>query len=167
VPKGPDQQRLTPEERANLVAYLDEELNEAEARAIATKLTQSVTARRELEVLQKTWELLGHLPMPRASESLTQRTLTEVDRIDVAGDKLRSSASKSVQRAAVLLLAVLASAACFVLALVLVRWVLPDPTARLAHDLTIAEHLDEYQDVGTIEFLERLDKSPEFANDQN
>ena len=48
-------QRLTDAERANLVAYLDGELNEAETRALGTKLTQSVTARREIESLQKTW----------------------------------------------------------------------------------------------------------------
>ena len=163
--KGADQQRLTSEERANLVAYLDGELNEAESRAIATKLTLSVTARRESEVLQKTWELLEHLPMPRASESLTQRTLTEIGRIDLAGNSLFSSASKTLRHARSLATVLLASAACFVLGFLLVRWVWPDPTARLVRDLPIAEHLDEYRNVGTIEFLERLDKSPEFSND--
>lgn len=163
--KGADQQRLTPEERANLVAYLDGELNEAESRAIATKLTQSVTARREIDVLQKTWEFLEYLPMPRASESLTQRTLTEVERIVVAGDKRAGTASQTVKRVATILLCVLATSVCLGAGLVLVRWIWPHPTARLARDLTIAEHLDEYRDVGSIDFLERLDKSPEFAND--
>jgi len=36
-------------------------LAEPEARAIATKLTQSLTARKELEALEKTWELLEFL----------------------------------------------------------------------------------------------------------
>src|SRR4051794_38198681 len=35
-----DQQRLTTAERENLVAYIDGELNDVEARALATKLTQ-------------------------------------------------------------------------------------------------------------------------------
>ena len=165
--KGADQQRLTPEERGNLVAYLDGELDEAESRAIATKLTQSVTARREIEVLQKTWELLEHLPLPRASESLSQRTLGEIERIDISGGRRLTSASATARNAAGLLLAVLASAACFVVALVIVRWAVPDPSARLVRDLGIAEHFDEYREVSTIEFLERLDKSPEFANDSN
>jgi hypothetical protein len=167
VSRGADQQRLTPEERANLVAYLDHELNEAESRAIATKLTQSVTARREIDFLEKTWQLLDNLPMPRASESLTERTLTEVGRIDLAGGKLLDSASQTARRVATLVMAVVASAVCFLAALAIVRWVVPDPTARLARDLRIAEHLDEYRDVSTIEFLDRLDTSPEFANESN
>jgi anti-sigma factor RsiW len=76
----PDQQRLTPDDRSNLVAYLDGELNDAQARAMATKLTQSVTARREADALRKTWELLDLLPRPKASEDFTARTLTVATR---------------------------------------------------------------------------------------
>lgn len=164
---GSDRQRLTPAERADLVAYLDGELPEAESRAIATKLTQSLSARREIEVLQKTWEMLEHLPRPRASEAFTQRTLTEADRLSVAGDKIADAASRALRRALVMGLCVLASLACFGVGLVLTRWAWPDPTSRLTRDLSIAEHLDEYREVGTLEFLERLDSSPEFANDPN
>ena len=57
----PEQLRLTPDERADLVAYVDGELPEAHSRTISTKLTQSATARREVEMLQKTWEMLDHL----------------------------------------------------------------------------------------------------------
>ena len=37
---GPEQ-RLSPEERANLAAYIDGELSESESRVIATKLSLS------------------------------------------------------------------------------------------------------------------------------
>jgi anti-sigma factor RsiW len=164
VGPGPDQQRLTPAERGNLVAYLDGELNEAESRAIATKLTQSVTARREIEMLQKTWEILEYLPRPQASEAFTQRTLTEIDRISVVGEQRVSAAARAVRHLLVMTLGVLASLACFGLGVVLMRWAWPDPTSRLVRDLSIAEHLDEYRDVGTIEFLEGLDKN-EFASE--
>ena len=63
--RGPDQLRLTPDERADLVAFVDGELPESTSRSLSTKLTQSTTARREVEMLRKTWELLGHLPFPR------------------------------------------------------------------------------------------------------
>jgi anti-sigma factor RsiW len=163
---GPDQQqRLSPAERANLVAYLDGELNEAESRAIATKLTQSVTARREIEALQKTWEMLDKLPMPRASESLSQRTLTEVGRLSVPGEKLASAAAKTARHAAHIFAWTLLSLLCFSVGMVVARWVWPDPTARLARDLSIAEHLDEYRDVKSLEFLEGLDNIPEFTNE--
>ena len=54
--------------------------------------------------------------------------------------------------------------ALLAIAFTLVRaWrVWPDPTAKLARDLSIAESFDEYRDVGTLEFLERLDTSPAF-----
>src|SRR5437879_2936082 len=77
----PDQQRLSQAERANLVAYLDQELNEAEAHAIATKLTLSVSARREVDALEKTWELLDYLPRPKATPELTERTLAEAGQV--------------------------------------------------------------------------------------
>ena len=69
----PEQLRLTPDERADLVAFVDGELPEAHSRLISTKLTQSATARREVEMLQKTWEMLDHLPLPRRPSSLPTR----------------------------------------------------------------------------------------------
>ena len=66
---GPESQRLSPAERDNLVAYLDGELPDGESRRIATKLTSSPTARREVEALERTWQLLDHLPRPQARRS--------------------------------------------------------------------------------------------------
>ena len=42
------------------------------------------------------------------------------------------------------------------------RWLWPDPAARLARDLSLAEHLDEYLEVGSFEFLSELVEAPEF-----
>ena len=78
---GPEQ-RLSPEERANLAAYIDGELTENEARVISTKLSFSPTARREVESLKKTWELLEYLPRPKASEDFPERTLTSLRSLD-------------------------------------------------------------------------------------
>lgn len=161
---GADQQRLTPDERANLVAYLDDELNEAESRAIATKLTQSVSARREVDALAKTWELLDFLPRPKMSGDFTQRTLTEVGRLEVTGDRLAGLASRTLRHAGRTALWSLLAAALFVAGLVATRWIWPDPTARLARDLSIAESYDDYRAIGSIEFLEGLDRSPDFNN---
>jgi hypothetical protein len=163
---GPDQQRLTPAERANLVAYLDGELAEAESRVIATKLTRSATARRELEVLQKTWELLDHLPRPKASDTFVERTLTEVNTLAAQGGRLESAFMQAAGRALRVSVWVAASLAAFGLGVVLTRWVWPDPSARLARELPVAEHLDEYRDVGTFEFLETLYTSPEFSGER-
>jgi len=161
------EQRLTPTERANLVAYLDGELNEAEARAIATKLTLSPTARREVEVLEKTWELLDHLPRSKASDHLTARTLSEVRVLDQQGGRFESAARQVARRVSRALLWSAASLLAFGLGYLLIHWLWPDRTARLARDLTIAEHLDEYQDVGSFDFLRALSDSPEFGSDRD
>jgi hypothetical protein len=42
------------------------------------------------------------------------------------------------------------------------RYVWPDPSAQLARELSLAEHLNEYLEVGSFEFLNHLANSPEF-----
>ncbi len=155
----PDNQRLSTEERANLVAYLDGELDPQDSQTLATKLTRSATARREIENLERTWELLDFLPRPRASPSLTSRTLTEALRVEDQGGQLFSQAqglALVLIRAAVCVAIMLLTLG---LAYVATRWVWPDPTARLIRDLPIAEHLEEYQDVESLEFLQTLDNT--------
>lgn len=165
--RGPDQQRLTPNERANLVAYLDGELSEAETRTIATKLAHSATARRELESLEKTWELLEYLPRPKASEDFTARTLTEVEREEHEGIRLGSAVLQTTRRLLRAVAWTAASLLAFGVGYVLTQWVWPNPSERLTRDLPIAEHLDEYRDVGTFEFLQELVESPEFNADRD
>ena len=158
----PEQQRLSPLERTNLVAYLDGELGDRESREIATKLTQSVTARRELEALEKTWELLDHLPRLEPSAEFTARTLTQAEVLQARDGRLftlADSAARRLTQAAILLVSsVLTLAATYAAA----RWLWPDPTARLERDLSLAQHLDEYLDVGTFAYLSTLDQSPLF-----
>jgi anti-sigma factor RsiW len=162
-----EQQRLSPQERANLVAYLDGELNEAEARAIGTKLSLSPTARQEVAALERTWELLEQLPRPKAPDDFTERTLTEVHHLEEAGGRLESVVMRTVVRGARAALWVGGSALAFGVGFLLTQWVWPNPTARLARDLTVAEHLDEYRDVGDFEFLKELANSPEFGTDHD
>ena len=153
-------QRLSDLERSNLVAYLDQELPEAEADYLRTKITQSVTARREIESLEKTWDLMDYLVRPEMSEALLSRTMTEIQVLDARGGKIEEAAGR-VGRVA---LRVAASVAIALLTVAggyaATRWLWPDPTARLARDLPIAEHLEEYRAVGSFEFLKMLDTSP-------
>ncbi len=156
----PDQQRLSIDERSNLVAYLDGELNDAESRRIATKLTQSLTARREVEALQKTWDLLDLLPKPKASEDFTARTMTVATQ--QPDNLVGTMATDIVRRIGVVLTCLALAAVLFGVGYFFVLRLLPNPTARLARDLPIAESLDEYRDVGTFRFLELLDQASEF-----
>jgi anti-sigma factor RsiW len=158
----PDQQRLSTDDRSNLVAYLDGELDEAQARAIATKLTQSMTARREVDSLQKTWELLDFLPRPKASEDFTARTLVVAEKATGREDRMASAATDVIRRAGFYLAWLFASATLFVVGYFLTSRVWPNPTARLARDLSIAESLDDYREVRTFDYLQRLDDSADF-----
>ena len=73
--------RLSTQQRSDLVAYLDGELNETASREIERILTHSPVARNEVEVLMRTWEMLDALPMRSASEDFTERTMSTI-RID-------------------------------------------------------------------------------------
>ncbi len=163
VASRPDQLRLTPDERADLVAYVDGELPEGHAQIIATKLTKSATARREVEMLQKTWEMLDHLALPRVAEHFSEKTVSHIRRLEVQGrswEPILAAWSARVGRLAVYLLL----ASMFLgLGYSLARWVWPDKTERLVHDLTLADHLDEYLEIGSFEFLSQLAESPEFG----
>jgi anti-sigma factor RsiW len=163
MPVGPEQ-RLNPEERANLVAYIDGELTEDESRAIATKLTQSATARRDVESLKKTWELLEYLPRPQASGDFSSRTITSIRALDSRGGSWDLTARAWLGQASKLALCLLVAAVSLGMGFALTRWVWPDPAGRMARDLSLAEHWEEYQEVGTFELLDELAKSKEFGH---
>ena len=162
---GPESQRLSPAERDNLVAYLDGELPDGESRRIATKLTSSPTARREVEALERTWQLLDHLPRPQAPENFTERTLTGVRQWEERGGAIESVVASVVRRFAWAAMWLVAAAVAFVASYALINRAWPHPTERLARDLSIAEHWDEYREVGSVDFLHELTNSPQFFND--
>jgi anti-sigma factor RsiW len=165
VSSRPDQLRLTPDERADLVAYVDGELPEGHARTISTKLTKSATARREVEVLQKTWELLDYLPRPTVTENFSEKTVSHIRRLEFQASSWEPAVAAWSGRAGRLGLYMLVAGTFLGLGFVLTRWVWPDKTARLVRDLTVAEYLDEYVEVGTFEFLSQLAESREFGSD--
>jgi anti-sigma factor RsiW len=66
---------LTEEDRANLVAYLDGELEPTASSALEAKLSLSAQGRAEAEALRRTWSLLDYLPRPELSPRFTHDTL--------------------------------------------------------------------------------------------
>jgi hypothetical protein len=75
------QPSLSDKDRADLIAYLDGELNERAAREVETRLHRDPTARAEVEALRRTWALLDYLPRPEPSAHFTHRTLTRVEAV--------------------------------------------------------------------------------------
>ncbi len=82
--------RLSVEQRNNLVAYLDGELEDSETRAIEATLAKSPAARRDVEMLSRAWDMLDLLPQVDPGEEFTQQTISRMRAVEV--DKQRTSA---------------------------------------------------------------------------
>jgi anti-sigma factor RsiW len=155
--------RFTPEERDNLTAYLDGELDEKVAKEIELKLTRSETARREVDILSRTWDLLNLLPRPSASQGFSQKTMS-IARLEnqPASRDWATKGTLWTRRSAIL--------AGWAVAIYLVayvgyqltnRWI-PDPSRQLVEELPLIKNLDNYREVGDLEFLRQLDSYGEF-----
>lgn len=145
-----DPHRLSKKEYARLVAYLDGELGEMESQAISDQLVQSEQARRELKALEQTWELLDLLPQPEPTPERIGRPLNEVRPIP-----LTTNAS-IFQWVVWALTAILLLGIGFELGLVTIRWLGSDPSSRLIRELSLAEHLDAYRALDSLDDLQRL-----------
>jgi anti-sigma factor RsiW len=158
---GPEAQRLTSDERSNLVAYLDGELPEDAGRALAAKVALSPAARREVTTLEETWNLLDELPRPRATEDFTARTVSLAVTQPAVEDQLADLADRTFRP--VVRVAAIAVAAVGVLlaARFATARLWPDRTAALVKDLSLAEDWRAYREVGSFEFLRTLDESPD------
>src|SRR5262249_45250679 len=69
---------LNDDEQAELVAYLDGELDEQAARGVEARLNPDPRARAEADALKRTWELLDYLPSPSPSPGSTHRTVERI-----------------------------------------------------------------------------------------
>jgi anti-sigma factor RsiW len=162
-----EQQPLSDQERDDLVAYLDGELSEEEARALDAKLNLHPQARSEAEALRRTWELLDFLPRPEPSATFTHRTLERV--VPLSGQAL--ARSHQVRQRVRTGLFALGWAAALLLASVggyagyqVVNP--PGPTEEdLVRDLRLIENKPLYDLVGDIEYLRALDDPSLFGVD--
>jgi len=151
--------RLTPEQRNDLVAYLDGELDETAAQEIEQMLSKSDVARHEVDGLARTYDLLDTLPKATASEAFTRNTLSKLQAVNQSQPLLRDRAwFRPARRGviAVLWLAGLALGAYFGYAATH-RWV-PNDSDQLLRELPLLEKYDQYTDVGEVEFLIQLKK---------
>lgn len=158
--------RLTTEQRSNLVAYLDGELDETANQEIENVLSKSPVARHEVELLMRTWDLLDVLPQPTASAEFTARTLSSLHVAEVSG---RWTVQPWLQRARKGMIvaggaAGLAAAAALGF-LATNRWV-PNRSQQLVEELPVIEELDTYADVQDVEFLRLLQRSGLFDERQ-
>ncbi len=103
--------------------------------------------------------------MPELDPKFSERTITEIQRLEVKSPswdpRVKTWTAMTAHVVAYLMLA----AASLGLGYMGTRWIWPDPSARLARDLSLVEHMDEYLEVGSFDFLSQLADSPEFSPD--
>jgi anti-sigma factor RsiW len=161
--------RLTDEERAELIAYLDGESSGDAKRAIEAKLSLDPAWRAEAESFKRTWDLLDFLPRPEPKADFTARTMSRLEPIrrPVTNQQVRRRLPRWVLAAAwaaSLLLAVLAGyAACR--ALTGQGEARPPGEAELVRDLRIIENKRHYDAIDDFEFLQELDDPDLFGED--
>jgi anti-sigma factor RsiW len=151
--------RLTADQRANLVAYLDGELDEAPTQEIDQILARSEVARHEVEALSRAWEMLDILPQSKASTEFTERTMSTLQLKEVPhsfGDQPWFTHFRRGSIAAVWTAALAGSLAIGYLATS--EWY-PNPHRQLLEELPVVRHLDDYQEVESIQFLQQLQGS--------
>lgn len=144
--------RLSPEDRADLVAYLDGELPPEKEKAIDHVLANNEVARREVARLSEAYELLDYLPPPEAHEDLTQSTMATIRR--QAGDKAalvprRLDWSAPLKAAALAFAVTLGSAAG-------VRLFIPSESDQVLDYLPVLTRLEELRVVRDRDFAEWL-----------
>jgi anti-sigma factor RsiW len=171
------------EQQAELVAYLDGELDERAAQEFERRISQDAQLRAHADRLKKTWELLDHLPQPEPSPNFTSRTLDKVAVLRPTGSasvaqplsKTTNAKVKPLARAWPKLATFAAvAAALFVGAFVLSGPLLrqasrpEDPKAideQMAQDLRVLDNLALYQYADDLTFLFGLDQPDQFGDE--
>ena len=162
------QQPLSDDDRADLVAYLDGELDEEASRALESKLSLDPKARAEADSLKRTWDLLDFLPRPEPSPSFTHRTMDRLTPVKTS--PLRLGLGDGAWRwafAAGWAAALLVSAAVGYSGMK--WWQTRARTHRdqdLVRDLRIIENKRLYDHADDIEFVRQLDHPDLFGDDQ-
>lgn len=158
-----DQPALNDDERANLVAYLDGELDDATARTLETKLQNDPRARAEAEALRRTWAMLDLLPQPQPSATFTSQTIQRVSKQVPArprGPGLRRWLVPLAWAEAIVMIGLMGYVGGRLAA---TRSAAPAPAEdpltvdqHLERDLRVVENFHRYQHVPDLEFLRAL-----------
>lgn len=155
--------RLNSEQRANLTAYLDGELDDDAAQQIEQVLSQSDMARREVAVLSRTWDLLDFLPRTRASEQFSTNTIASVHLEAARSSSQPLPARVATRRGTVWGLWLIGLIACLSLGYLATSRVFPSDLDLLLDDLPIIQSFDQYNDAGSVEFLHELQRHKTFS----
>jgi anti-sigma factor RsiW len=143
-----------------LSAYLDNELDGQGRERVEQLLASDGAARQELSRLRQAWDLLDRLPRAEVGVSFTQTTVEMVALAAVDRQSPPRRAGRWLRP--LMIVAGLAAAGYGGFALGRLAW--PDHNEQLLQDLPLVEHLDAYQQAGSIDFLRKLDREHLFSD---
>jgi len=178
---------LNEQERADLIAYLDGELQGPAAQAIEARIAVDQAVRAEAESLRKTWDLLDYLPRAEPSPNFTNRTLDRLAPVKTgAAPKVPSGSAgqpavpstpsaprvpavppsaawRWVVRVACVAACVLALVGGYLSVRVLRPWQPGD--AELVRELRLIENRKLYEQVEDLDFLRELEHPDLFGDE--
>jgi anti-sigma factor RsiW len=163
-PIQPAPEEAPSETAAELVAYLDGELDADAQRAVEEKLGRDEAYRLEMQQLQKAWDALECLPRVTVGDSFAATTV-EMVALSADEDLAKQKADSPARRRRQWLLGAGGMAAAVALGFAVTMLVLPNANDELARDLPVLEHLDELQQVGDVESLRLIHAAGLFPDD--
>jgi hypothetical protein len=163
--------RLSAEQRENLTAYLDGELDEAQTQEIEQVLATSEVARHEVDMLSRTWDALSVLPTHKASGEFTRKTMTNLRAAESSEPGAASQMIfRNARRGVVLAAWAGVLGVCAYLAFMATNHWIPNDSEQLLEDYELISNLDRYQEVlnygegDTTAFLQILRDKRTFAD---
>jgi anti-sigma factor RsiW len=152
-------------DQVQLVAYLDGELDAAESRRVEQRIAEDERYRLQLKQLEQAWDLLDGLPRAEVDDTFTRTT---VEMVALAAEQdARQAKVRRRQRSwlwwtcAAIVVAVAALAGFW-----LARHRFDRRNRQLVSDLPVIENVDVYRYAESVQWLQMLDESDLFADDE-
>jgi len=155
--------RLSASQRSNFVAYLDGELSEEETRGIEQLLASNEVARHDMESLATAWELLDDLPRTNAPKDFAEKTIATLKMEEQVTPLHERLWYQQVTKYGSLLAGVLLVIGCGVAGFLVARTVPPSRADAMLQEYELLEHFDGYEEIGSADFLTRLQKNGEWV----
>ena len=158
-------EKMTSQQRENLVAYLDGELDEVATEEIERTLAHSAEARHEVDMLTRTWELLDTLPKSKASDEFSERTLSSIKVDDLKHSEAGWFRSANWGRRMVPVFWGLVLIVAATVGFSVSRYGISEESEKLVEELPLIDNYNVYSDIVDVEFLQELRKSGLFDED--
>jgi hypothetical protein len=147
-----------------LSAYLDRELSPEESRQVEQLITSDATVRQRLRDLEMSWEALDQLHSTPLGDRFTHTTM-EMVAMAANEDVAATSAALPARQRRRWLMAVVALLCAGAAGFAVAAMLRPDPNRRLLDNLPLVEHLEQFRQAQSLDFLKRLAAEHLFGDD--